>query len=127
MNVENWNYTDIAGNQDNIFLSATMTGNLQLIRLEHIGYFRYNSKSKQWEAVLCDRHILMLKRNTNAQRILSYHPHLIQISQSFIVNVKYLVMIKDNNCILFPPFDDVEPLQINSPFLKKLKEKYLSI
>ena len=48
--MDNWNHIDIAGDQDNIFLSATMTGNLQLIRLEHIGYFRYNSKSKQWEA-----------------------------------------------------------------------------
>lgn len=33
--------TDIAKNQNNIFLSDTMTGNLQLIRLEHIGYFQY--------------------------------------------------------------------------------------
>lgn len=114
-------------NRDNIFLSATMTGNLQLIRLEQIGYFRYNSKCKQWEAVLCDMHTLMLKRNTNSQKILSYHPHLIQVSQSFIINVRYLVLIKDNNCILLPPFNEVETLQISAPFLKKLKEKYPTI
>lgn len=119
--------TDIAKDQNNIFLSATMTGNLQLIRLEHIGYFRYNSKHKQWEAVLCNQHSLMLKRNTNSQKILSYHPHLIQISQSFIVNVSYLVLIKDNKCVLLPPFDKVETLQISAPFMKKLKEKYPSI
>ena len=53
--MDNWKHIGIAGDQDNIFLSATMTGNLQLIRLEHIGYFRYNSKCKQWEAVLCDK------------------------------------------------------------------------
>ena len=35
--------TNIAKDQDNIFLSSTMTGNIQLLRLEHIGYFRYNS------------------------------------------------------------------------------------
>lgn len=104
--MDNWNHIDIAGDQDNIFLSATMTGNLQLIRLEHIGYFRYNSKSKQWEAVLCDKHTLMLKRNTNSQKILSYHPHLVQVSQSFIINVRYLILIKDNNCVLLPPFDE---------------------
>ena len=45
-------FADIAKDQNNIFLSTTMTGNLQLLRLEHIGYFRYNSRSNQWEAVL---------------------------------------------------------------------------
>lgn len=119
--------TDIAKDQNNIFLSTTMTGNLQLIRLEHIGYFRYNSKHRQWEAVLCNQHSLMLKRSTNSQKILNYHPYLIQISQSFIVNVSYLVLIKDNKCVLLPPFDEMETLQISAPFMKKLKEKYPSI
>lgn len=118
---------DIAKDQNNIFLSTTMTGNLQLLRLEHIGYFRYNSKSSQWEAVLCNQHSLMLKRSTNSQKILSFHPHLIQINQSCIVNVRYLVQIRDNRCVLLPPFDAMETLQISAPFMKKLKEKYPSI
>ena len=112
--MDNWKHIGIAGDQDNIFLSATMTGNLQLIRLE-------------WEAVLCDKHSLMLKRNTNSQKILSFHPHLVQVSQSFIINVRYLILIKDNNCVFLPPFDEVDNLQITKPFMRKLKEKYLSI
>lgn len=119
--------TDIAKDQNNIFLSDTMTGNLQLIRLEHIGYFRYNSQSRQWEAVLCNQHILKLKRHTNSEKILSYHPHLIQISQSYIVNISYLVFIKWNECVLLPPFDNVETLQISKPFMRMLKEKFPSI
>lgn len=118
---------DIAKDQNNIFLSTTMTGNLQLLRLEHIGYFRYNSKSRQWEAVLYNQHTLMLKRSTNSQKILSYHPHLIQINQSFIVNVSYLDQIRDKRCVLLPPFDGMETLQISTPFMRKLKEKYPSI
>lgn len=118
---------DIAKDQDSIFLSTTMTGNLQLLRLEHIGYFRYNSQRSQWEAILCNQHTLMLKRNTNSQKILSYHPHLVQVSQSFIINVRYLILIKDNNCVLLPPFDEVDNLQITKPFMRKLKEKYPSI
>ena len=117
----------IEKDQNNIFLSATMTGNLQLLRLGHIGYFRYSSKNRQWEAVLSNQRSLMLKRSTNSQMILSYHPYFIQISQSFIVNVEYLVLIRDNKCVLLSPFDKVEDLQISAPFLKKLKEKYLSI
>lgn len=118
---------DIAKEQNNIFLSTTMTGNLQLLRLEHIGYFRYNSQRSQWEAILSNQHTLMLKRNTNSQKILSYHPHLVQVSQSFIINVRYLILIKDNNCVLLPPFDEVDNLQITKPFMRKLKEKYPSI
>lgn len=123
-----WEYlTAIAKDQNNIFLSATVTGNLQLVRLEHIGYFRYSSNSKQWEAVLCNGHTLRLKRNTNSQTILDYHPYLIQINQSIIVNITYLVFIKDNDCILLPPFNGAEDLHFSRPFLKKLKEKFPSI
>ena len=113
--------TDIAKDQNNIFLSDTMTGNLQLIRLEHIGYFQYNTQSRQWEAVLCNHHVLKLKRHTNAQQILSYHSNLMQINQSCIINISYLVFIRWNKCILLRPFDKAESLQINRPFMKKVK------
>ncbi|MCA6020586.1 LytTR family transcriptional regulator DNA-binding domain-containing protein [Bacteroides thetaiotaomicron] len=118
---------DIAKDQNKIFLSTTMTGNLQLLRLEHISYFRYNSRSNQWEAVLCNQHTLMLKRSTNSQKILSYHPCFIQVNQSFIVNVSYLDQIRDKRCVLLPPFDGMETLRISTPFMRKLKEKYPSI
>ena len=118
---------DIAKDQNKIFLSTTMTGNLQLLRLEHIGYFRYNSRSNQWEAVLCNQHTLMLKRSTNSQKILSYHPCFIQVNQSFIVNVSYLDQIRDKRCVLLPPFDGMETLRVSTPFMRKLKEKYPSI
>ena len=96
-----------------------MTGNLQLIRLNILVIFAITRKSNQWEAVLCDKHTLMLKRNTNSQKILSYHPHLVQVSQSFIINVRYLILIKDNNCVLLPPFDEADTLQITKPFYEK--------
>ena len=67
---------------------------------------------------------LALKRNTNSQKILSLHPYLIQISQSHIINISYLVSIEDNNCILLPPFNEMELLQVSKSFMKKLKEKY---
>lgn len=119
--------TSMAKDQDNLFLSTTMTGNLQLLRLEHIGYFRYNHESRLWEAVLCNRRTLALKRSTTAEKILSYHPRLIQINQSFIVNVSYLVLIKGNNCMMLPPFEGTEELQISKPCLRKLMEKYPNI
>lgn len=118
--------SSVVGDQNDIFLCTTATGNLQLIRLGEIGYFRYNSKGRQWEAMLYDGHVLKLKRSVNSQMILNYHPFLTQISQSFILNISYLVLIKENYCVLLPPFNAVENLQITPPFLKKLKEKYPS-
>ena len=40
--------SSVVGDQNDIFLCTTATGNLQLIRLGEIGYFRYNSKGRQW-------------------------------------------------------------------------------
>lgn len=124
MNMENCEQTNITKEQEHIFLYTTITGNIQLIHFEHIGYFRYNSKSKLWEVMLYNGHILTLRRNTNSQKILSLHPCLIQISQSHIININYLLSIEDNNCILLPPFHNMETLQISKSFMKKLKEKY---
>lgn len=125
MNIDNHNHTNAKKElEKNIFLYTSITGNLQLIHLEQIGYFRYNSKSKLWEAVLNNNHILTLKRNTNSQKILSLHPYLIQISQSYIINISYLASIENNSCILLPPFSKMELLQVSKSFMKKLKEKY---
>lgn len=44
--------SSVVGDQNDIFLCTTATGNLQLIRLGEIGYFRYNSKGRQWEVML---------------------------------------------------------------------------
>ena len=83
--------SSVVGDQNDIFLCTTATGNLQLIRLGEIGYFRYNSKGRQWEAMLYDGHVLKLKRSVNSQMILNYHPFLTQISQSFILNISYQI------------------------------------
>jgi len=104
INIEHCDQTQITQHQESIFLYTTITGNLQLIHLEEIGYFRYNSKSKLWEVMLSNKHTLILKRNTNSQKILSLHPYLLQISQSYIINISYLASIEDNNCVLLPPF-----------------------
>ena len=40
--IEHCNHTIIEKNQKNIFLYTTITGNLQVVHFEEIGYFRYN-------------------------------------------------------------------------------------
>jgi two-component system LytT family response regulator len=110
-----------------IFLSSTMTGDLQLLRLEHIGYFRYKSNSKLWEAVLCNLRTLTLKKHTNAEKILDYSSEFIQINQSCIINLYYLALIKGYRCLLFPPFDKTEELRMSKSFRKKFEERFLCL
>jgi two-component system LytT family response regulator len=110
-----------------VFLSATMTGNLQLFRLEHIGYFRYKSNSKLWEVVLCNQHTIMLKKHTNAEKILNYNSQFIQINQSCIINMHYLSLIKDYDCILRHPFDNNEKLRVSRSFMEKLRAIFPNI
>ena len=55
INIEHCDQTQITQHQESIFLYTTITGNLQLIHLEEIGYFRYNSKSKLWEVMLSNK------------------------------------------------------------------------
>lgn len=125
LHTDHCNHAIIEKRQENFFLYTTITGNLQLVHFEEIGYFRYNSKSKLWEVVLYNKHTLVLKRNTNSQKILGLHPYFLQISQSYIINITYLASIEDNNCLLLPPFNSSsELLQVSKSFLKKLKEKY---
>lgn len=126
MNTDNCN-NSLTKEQESIFLYTTITGNLQLIHLKQIVYFRYTSKSKSWEVVINNGHTFMLKRNTNSQKILSLHPYLIQISQTHIININYLAFIEDSVCVLRPPFNDSESLQISKTFMKKLKAKYPSL
>jgi two-component system LytT family response regulator len=110
-----------------MFLSSTMTGDIQLLRMEHIGYFRYKSNSKLWEAVLCNLRTLTLKKHTNAEKILAYSSEFIQINQSCIVNLHYLAIIKGYRCVLLPPFDKTEELRMSKSFRKKFEERFPSI
>ena len=55
INIDHCEQTQITQNQESIFLYTTITGSLQLIHLEEIGYFRYNSKSKLWEVMLSNK------------------------------------------------------------------------
>ena len=81
---------------------STVTG-FKLLRLEEIGFFEYLKDKRQWQVVLFNQTRLNLKRNTNAEDIVSYSQAFVQISQSAIVNVNYLAMIDGKCCQLYPP------------------------
>ena len=55
------NHTDIP------LMITTPTGDLRMIKVSEIGFFRYVSTRKIWEAVLSGGEALPLKRNTSAE------------------------------------------------------------
>ena len=89
-----------------------------------IGFFRYCSERKQWEVVLNDQLPLALRRGMTAEQITSFSPCFVQIHQSYIINIDYLMLIRDNRCVLYPPFDKITELLVSKKFKKELQERF---
>lgn len=111
-------------NTGQTFMVFTPTNDMRALRPAEIGYFRYCSERKQWEAVLSGQTPLPLKKCTTAEQIVKYAPCFVQIHQSFIINIDYLMIIKDGKCVLYPPFDNITELIVSKKFKKELQDRY---
>lgn len=109
------------------FMVVTPTGDLRFLHASEIGFFRYLSERKLWEVALSDGTFLPLKRNTTAEQLCIYDKAFVQIHQSYIVNMNYLVMVQDNRCIMYPPFDGCEELQVSKKFKKEMMERFYQL
>ncbi len=109
-----------------LFMISTVTG-FRFLRLEEIGYFEYLKDKRLWQVELFNQTKLCLKKNTTASDIIGYSDAFVQISQSAIININYLAMIKSKQCLLYPPFSDKEDLIISRGFLKELQERFCII
>lgn len=103
------------------FIVVTPTNDMCALRPSEIGFFKYCSDRKQWEVILSNRPPLVLRRGITAEQITQYSPSFIQIHQSYIINIDYLMIIRDNQCILYPPFDKASELQVSRKFKKNCK------
>lgn len=109
-----------------LFMISTVTG-FRFLRLEEIGYFEYLKDKRLWQVELFNQTKLCLKKNTTAGDIIGYSDAFVQISQSAIININYLAMIKSKQCLLYPPFSDKEDLIISRGFLKELQVRFCII
>ena len=107
-----------------LFMISTVTG-FRFLRLEEIGYFEYLKDKRLWQVELFNQTKLCLKKNTGD--LIGYSDAFVQISQSAIININYLAMIKSKQCLLYPPFSDKEDLIISRGFLKELQERFCII
>ena len=102
------------------FVVTTPTGDLRFLHTSEIGYFRYQSGRKIWEVALTNGTFLPLKRNTTAEQLCAYDTAFTQIHQSYIINLHYLIMVQDNRCIMYPPFNSLEELVVSKKYKKKM-------
>lgn len=106
------------------FIVFTPTNDMRALRPAEIGFFRYCSDRKQWEVILSDQPPLVLRRGMTAEQIIQYSPGFVQIHQSYIINIDYLMIIKDSKCVLYPPFDKITELFVSRKYKKELQDRY---
>lgn len=109
---------------DTPFMLVTPTGDLRMIKKTEIGYFRYLSSRKIWEAVLLSGESLMLKRNTSAEFLCSSYNRFVRVHQSYIINLDYLLMLQDSRCIMCPPFENCTEISVSRKYKKEIMEKF---
>lgn len=112
---------------EHTFMISTPTNDLRILRPIDIGFFRYNSDRKLWEVILNNQIPLLLKKNTTAEQIKSYAPCFVQIHQSYIININYLIMIKENHCVMYPPFEKNTELLVSKKFKKELQDHFFQL
>lgn len=106
------------------FIVFTPTNDMRVLRPFEIGYFRYCSDRKLWEVILNDQQAIVLRRGMTSEQIVKYSTGFVQIHQSYIVNIDYLMVIKDSKCVMYPPFDKTSELIVSRKFKKELQDRY---
>ncbi|WP_455673637.1 LytR/AlgR family response regulator transcription factor [Phocaeicola sp.] len=113
---------------EHTFMISTPTNDLRVLHPIDIGFFRYNSERKLWEVVLNNHQVpLLLRKNTTAKQITEFAPCFVQIHQSYIININYLIMIKESHCIMYPPFEHVTELMVSKKFRKVLQDSFYQL
>lgn len=109
------------------FMVVTPTGDLRFLRASEIGYFRYLSNRKIWEVALSNGTFLPLKRNTTAEQLCAYDSSFIQVHQSYIINMNFLIMVQDNRCIMYPPFNQSGDLLVSKKYKKEMMDRFYQL
>lgn len=121
-------HTPIEHKEDDKLLFYTNSMDFRLAHIRDIGYFQYNHKQRVWEMVLAGSlPPIKLKRSANNESLLAIDANFVQVSQSFIININYLLEVRDNICRFYPPFDKVDCVKVGRLYRKKLIERFDSL
>lgn len=113
---------------DDKLLFYTNSEDFRLVRIREICVFRYDHDLRVWlvTAAGCDKP-MQLKRNVNKDVILAIDNRFIQVSKKHIINLNYLIEVRDNLCRFYPPFDKIEDVKVGRLYRRKLINRYNSL
>ena len=120
-------YTAASGISPRLLSITSVTNSKVIVNPADIVYFRYMSERKIWECVFYNLKRIILKRQTTAETILGYGPDFVRTHKQFIVNVRYVGIINNNDCILLPPLDNITEIKISKTYRRELMERFYDI
>lgn len=80
-----------------------------LVTFDDVLYFEYIPNNQRWSLRLTNGEYHKLRNRTTSKLLLSKHADFVQISQSCIVNIRYLQSVENLTlkCKLYPPFSEI--------------------
>ncbi|MBP1613494.1 MAG: response regulator receiver protein [Bacteroidetes bacterium] len=112
--------------KDNTHVLITTIKGYRSLKFEEIGYFEYIKEKKHWFVILENQRI-QLKRNTSAEDILKLASVFTQINQQQIINISYLSCIEGRKCIMLPPLEKANNLNISRNFFNSVQDRFFMI
>lgn len=107
------------------FLFYTNAIDFRLVRIKDIGIFQYNHELRSWEVIVAGRkEPIKLKRSITNDQILELDRNFGQVNQKYIINIRYLLEVKDNFCRFYPPFDEIDYVKVGRFFCKRFIERF---
>ncbi len=109
-------------------LFYTNAVDFRLVRTRDICVFHYDHGARVWTVIAagCDRP-LRLKRSVSKDVLLGIDDSFVQVGQKFIININYLLEVRDNICRFYPPFDKIDYVKVGRFFRRKLINRYNSL
>lgn len=99
-----------------------------VVKLKDIGLFEYDSKQKVWMMNVAGiSKPIKLKRSVYNKDILSLSRDFVQVHQSYIINIDYLMKVVDNVCHFLPPFNLIKDVRVGISFRKNLFNKIIDL
>ena len=107
------------------FIFYTNAIDFRLVRIKDIGIFQYNHDLRSWEVIVAGRkEPIKLKRSITNNQILDLDRNFGQVNQKYIINIRYLLEVKDNFCKFYPPFDEIDYVKVGRFFRKRFIERF---
>ncbi|MDE5948570.1 MAG: response regulator [Prevotella sp.] len=107
------------------FIFYTNAIDFRLVRIKDIGIFQYNHDLRSWEVIVAGRkEPIKLKRSITNDQILELDRNFGQVNQKYIINIRYLLEVKDNFCKFYPPFDEIDYVKVGRFFRKRFIERF---